>query len=252
MTDVNNISDDDLVLLYYGEQEDPELATTVARSEELTERFEALAAELQLADAYQPPEREAAYGEAVWRRIAPRLDSEEPGLMQSLVRAWQAMATPRFSLAGVAGVALVTVLAFALGRVVTGPGASPARPDPVAATVSIDPERLLTASVGRHLEQLDQALTEFVNAAEPGTLPSEWATNMLVANRLYRLSASARGDRKLARFLADIEPLLIEMAYEAQAGSGTTFERMQDEVRSKMLFRVRVMNARLNQPQIKT
>jgi len=252
MTDLISISDDDLVLLYYGEQDDPQLAAAVARSDLLTARFEALSAELRMADAYQPPERDKGYGESVWRSIAPRLEREEQGFVQKLAQGWRAVSRPRFSFAGMASVVLVALLAFALGQVATRPGATPPGQTPVATSASIDPERLLAATVGRHLEQLDQVLTEFVNTSEPGAMPSDWATDMLVANRLYRQSATARGDRKLAGFLADIEPLLIEMAYEAQVGSGTTFERMQDEVRNKLLFRVRVMNTRLNQPQIRT
>jgi len=36
------ISDDDLTLLYYGEHDDPEFAAKVARSKELSARFDAL------------------------------------------------------------------------------------------------------------------------------------------------------------------------------------------------------------------
>ena len=53
------ISDDDLVLLYYGEHEDPGLAARVASDEELSRRFDAIGAELGQLDRYAPPPRDA-------------------------------------------------------------------------------------------------------------------------------------------------------------------------------------------------
>ena len=93
-------------------------------------------------------------------------------------------------------------------------------------------------------------LTQFANASETSASEAEYATDMLVANRLYRNAAASQGNSKLAAFLAELEPLLIEMAHEAQSGSPATRERMQKEVRDGLLFRVRVMNKQLNKPEI--
>jgi hypothetical protein len=93
-------------------------------------------------------------------------------------------------------------------------------------------------------------LTQFANASDESASEAEYATDMLVANRLYRNAAVSQGNQKLAAFLAELEPLLIEMAYEAQSGSPATRERMQQEVRDGLLFRVRVMNKQLNKPEI--
>ena len=59
---MTKITDEELVLLYYGEHDDPTLASRVAESEELSARFDALCAELKLADAYRPPHRGSDYG----------------------------------------------------------------------------------------------------------------------------------------------------------------------------------------------
>ena len=115
---------------------------------------------------------------------------------------------------------------------------------------SVDSGRLLTHSVSTHLEQVNLVLTQFANTTGASNNESEDATDMLVANRLYRQAAVSQGNHKLAAFLADLEPLLIEMAYEAQSGSPATRERMQQEVRDGLLFRVRVMNKQLNKPEI--
>jgi len=250
---MKNITDDDLTLLFYGEHENPALAATVAESEELSARFDALCAELRLADNFVPPHRGDDYGADIWQQISPHLDGERVE-SNSRIKTWLAsLSQPRFSLAGALSLALVAVLAFTLGRnggqeSINVPG------DPLNSTTvalaGIDSNRLLTHSVSGHLEQVNLVLTQFANASESSASEAEFATDMLVANRLYRQAATSQGNHKLATFLADLEPLLIELAYEAQSGSPATRERMQQEVRNGLLFRVRVMNKQLNKPQI--
>ena len=250
---MNKITDDDLTLLFYGEHDDPQLAARVAESEQLSGRFDALSAELKLVDSYHPPHRGSDYGSDVWQQISPRL-AEEKSATGGWIRSWLAgIAQPRFSLAGALSIALVVALAFTLGR--NGGHDSINQPlNPVNGTAvalaSIDSERLLTRSVSGHLEQVNLVLTQFANTAESSSSETEYATDMLVANRIYRQAAVSQGNHKLAAFLAELEPLLIEMAYEAQSGSKATRERMQNEVKNGLLFRVRVMNDQLNKPQI--
>jgi len=252
---MRKITDDDLTLLFYGEHDDPALAATVAESTELSARFDALCTELRLADAFVPPHREADYGAKVWQRISPRLETGRNS-STSRWKAWiSSIVQPRFSLAGAVSLALVVTLAFMLGRnggqdIITNPG-DPLDGSAVAGTLaSIDSGRLLTHSVSGHLEQVNLVLTQFANSSESSPGEAGYATDMLVANRLYRQAAVSQGQHKLATFLATLEPLLIEMAYEAQSGSPATRERMQQEVRDGLLFRVRVMNKQLNKPEI--
>ena len=250
---MNKITDDDLTLLFYGEHGDPQLAAMVAESEELSARFDALCAELKLVDAYHPPHRGSDYGSDVWQRISPQLAAEHNGV-SGRVRTWlTSIAQPRFSLAGALSIALVAALAFTLGR--NGSQDSfnqPSNPvnGPAIALAGIDSDRLLSHSVSGHLEQVNLVLTQFANTNVSTGSEAEYATDMLVANRLYRQAAASQGNHKLATFLAELEPLLIELAYEAQSGSPVTRERMQNEVRNGLLFRVRVMNNQLNKPEI--
>jgi hypothetical protein len=118
------------------------------------------------------------------------------------------------------------------------------------ALAGIDSQRLLTHSVSGHLEQVNLVLTQFANSSKASATEAAYATDMLVANRLYRQAAFSRGNHKLAAFLADLEPLLIEMAHGAQSDSAATRERMQQEIRDGLLFRVRVMNKQLNKPEV--
>jgi len=250
---MNKITDEDLILLFYGEHDDPDLAAQVARSEELSARFNALRADLKLADTYRPPHRGTDYGSDVWQRISPRL-AEEDSRSDNSARNWlSAFSRPRFSLAGALSIALVATVAFMLGR--NGGENVFEQPTGVlngttVALADIDSNRLLAHSVSGHLDQVNLVLTQFANSKEPDSNEATYATDMLVANRLYRQAATAQGNLRLAAFLAELEPLLIELAYEAQSGSQATRERMQKEVRDSLLFRVRVMNNQLNKSEI--
>jgi hypothetical protein len=250
---MRNITDDDLTLLFYGEHDDPDLAAMVAGSDELSARFDAMSDELRLADNFVPPHRGDEYGAEVWQRISARLSGEQAETA-GRIKAWlSAVSQPRFSMAGVLSIALVAVLAFMLG---SNGGQTPIMtPDyplgsPAIVLSGLDTKRLLTHSVSGHLEQVNLVLTQFANSSESSDSEAEYATDMLVANRLYRQAAVAQGKHQLATFLASLEPLLIEMAYEAQSGSPATRERMQQEVKSGLLFRVRVMNKQLKKPEI--
>lgn len=250
---MRNITDDDLTLLFYGEHDDPDLAVKVAESTELSARFDALGAELRLADNFVPPHRGDDYGAEVWQQISPQLGSDRPESISRVKALLTSISQPRFSLAGALSMVVVAVLAFTLGRDgVQNPLIDTLNPldSPVIAIAEIDAKRLLTHSVSGHLEQVDRVLTQFVNSSESSAAEAEYATDMLVANRLYRRAAVSQGKHELATFLAGLEPLLIELAYEAQAGSQLTRERMQQEVKRGLLFRVRVINEQLKKPRI--
>ena len=247
------ITDDDLVLLFYGEHEDPDLAAIVARSTELTARFDALRAELKLVDAFVPPHRGDDYGAEVWQEISPRL-ADDATQSKGRIQFWlSSFSQPRFSFGGALAFVLVAALAFTLGRN-NGPEAVTIPSDPLQTAgielAGIDSARLLTSSVSTHLERVDLVLTQFANTSVALAGDADRATDMLVANRLYRQAAVSQGKPKLAAFLAELEPLLIELAYEAHTASPVTRERMQKEVRNGLLFRVRVMNKQLNNSQI--
>jgi len=252
---MKNITDNDLTLLYYGEHDDPALAATVAGSAELSARFESLTAELSRIDSLIPPARDDDFGSEVWRQISPRL-GPAPTRQESPVRSWlAALRQPRLSLAGAFSLILVAALAFTLGRQGSEPlDHSPVIPDqaPAIAMEGLSAGRLLTSSVSGHLDQLNLIFTEFAYSAQANAADAGQITDLLVANRLYRQAAINRGDHQLASFLSGLEPVLIEMAHEAHIGSGVTRTRMQQEIKDKLLFRIRVMNRQLDNTNIST
>jgi hypothetical protein len=252
---MKNITDDDLVLLYYGEHDDPALAATVARSPGLSARFEAISAELSRIDDFVPPGRDDDYGSDVWRRISPQLAAGPDRPPRPWTARWAALGQPRFSLAGALSLVLVAALAFLAGR----QGGAPVDSNPPTVATApasfqaeLDAGRLLTSTVSGHLDQLNLVFTEFANNAGISDANTGHIMDMLVDNRLYRQAAIARGDHQLAAFLSGLEPVLIELAHEAYKGSPATRARMQEEIRDKLLFRIRFMNMQLENPDIST
>ena len=248
---MNKMTDNDLIELYYGEHDDPMLARKVANTPELSARFETLCADLKKVDAFVPPERGEGFGARVWRQITPRLESGSSSAPKGLATWLATLGQPRFSVAGVLTIALAAGLAFWVGRS-TGPETLI---DPLVNAggaartfASIDSSRLLKQTVSGHLSEVNLMLTQFAHEPEPAANAAEWATDMLVSNRLYRRAARSAGNTRLANFLTELEPLLIELAYESYNTSPTTHQRLQQEVNDGLLFKVRVMNKQLDKP----
>lgn len=148
------------------------------KTAELSACFEALSADLKLADNFIPPHRGADYGADVWQRISPRLNAE-PDDSTSRLKTWLAsVSQSRFSLTGALSFALVAVLAFTLGR--NGGQENINTPDkPVnglaTALAGINPNRLLAHSVSGYLEQVNLVLTQFANTSETSSSEAEFA-----------------------------------------------------------------------------
>ena len=100
---MKTISDDDLILLYYGEHDDTNLARTVAADAELSRRFQALNLELGAVDALVPPQPASDFGAQIWQRLVPQLQ-DSPASRSSWFSGWS---QPRFSMAGVFSIAII-------------------------------------------------------------------------------------------------------------------------------------------------
>ncbi len=75
------ITDEQLILYYYGEAADAEeLGRRIEASPELQRRFEALRGVLDAVEEPEIPERHPSYGSAVWHRLAPQLEQRRSRL----------------------------------------------------------------------------------------------------------------------------------------------------------------------------
>lgn len=228
---MKEILDDDLILYFYGEAEDPEaMRAALASTPELAARYDELTRVLATVDALPVPERGPFYGARVWARLEPELAK---GSARRLgLRRW---------LRAAAAAMLLLVIGFALGRY-----GKPERTLSVAAR-----ERILQTAVAGHLDRSERLLIEIANASAGETLDlsaeREWARSLLTANRLYRQSARRGGKPRLADLLAEIEPFLIELAHAPDETSPEAVQELTRRIEEQaLLFKVRVVSERLD------
>ena len=144
-----------------------------------------------------------------------------------------------------AAVAGLLVAAFLAGRY------SP-RPPNVASNTPQVRERVLFVAVGQHLERSQMVLAELVNM-EPkertDIAPERAVARSLVdENRLYRQTAQAAGDTRIASVLDDLERILVEIANSPEDPTPDQLEVLRRRIESEgLLFKVRVVRSHLHE-----
>jgi hypothetical protein len=262
---VKPIDEEDLILFFYGEHPTPaEIERALETDPELRRRLDELRRDLSQVD---DPASEPGPGfeDRLWRRLAPRLerptwrdrlfDFGRLGRLGRLGRPGNGGDAPAFGwrpallAALLAGVALAGYWA---GRRDAAPAPLVAE-DPGPAVVPLVPkaavgrERVLLASVGRHLESSSLLLTDLANAPASGELgdEAEWARALLASNRLYRQAAERAGQRRIVALLDELEPVLVELAHHPSSGGVVELQHRIDE--RDLLFKVRSVGGRLEQ-----
>ena len=254
----NHLSEDELILHYYGEVDRADEARV---DQHLAECGECQAAKAQLqrvlslVETAPPVEARPGFERDVWARLEPQLDANLAGRLLSLVRrlvhrshgeggsakregGW----FPQWALAG--GVAALVLAAFVAGRV-SGGDAVRTTDDP-AVMADASPDRVLHAAVGDHLDRTQMMLTELVNndVDQGDAFAGEQAraSDLVAANRLIRQSASQSGDAGVADVLEDLERVLLEIANAPADVTSNQLSDLKDRITAQdLLFRVRVI-----------
>jgi hypothetical protein len=237
---MNHLSDDDLVLHYYGEDERPRAHLLACA--ECASRYHALTAVLQAVAPVDVPERGDQYGLEVWQRIRHRLP----------VRAawWHGLWSWQGAAAMACGIALI-VVGFTAGRFSTS---TPAGEVAVAPRPASDDEqvrrRVLFLTVADHLDQTDRVLTDVVNA--PGGLDisgeQAWAVDLVANSRLYRQEAIETNETSLAAVLDELERTLLEIVHRPSRVTDADVAEIRRRIDSAaLLFKVRVMSTELRE-----
>ncbi len=212
---MDHVSEEELVLLYYGEAGADDARAHVDTCAVCREELQALQRLLNTMDAGAVPERDAAYGKRVWAAVAAR----------ARVRryAWGAVG------ALAAGLMVGVALQFGGGH---------EAPVPERDNVSA---RVLEAALESHWESSRLVLTEIVNGHDAGDgWTRETAEDLLADNRLYRQTAEAEGQTDTGQLLEDLEEVLVEVAH-APAGS----EELRRRIEAKgVLFAIQVRTGR--------
>jgi anti-sigma factor RsiW len=239
-----HLSDDELILHFYGEttrDEASRIAAHIAGCPECRRADLQLRRVMTLVDSASPVEAPEGFERTAWARLEPRLDER---------RGRRALFPfPQWALAG--GVAALVLAAFVAGRFSGGGPAGIAPSSPVVADATA-PERVLHAAVGDHLDRSQMMLVELANAesdhADIFATEQARAADLVAVNRLIRQSVEQSGDAAVADVLDDLERLLLEIANAPANASSNELTDLQSRITSEdLLFRVRVIASVMRQ-----
>ena len=239
----NHLSEDELILRYYGEIDRADHARVeshLASCAECQSAQEKLRRVMTMVDAASPVEAPPGFERTAWARLEPALDGNRGG--------WRFFWFPQWALAG--GVAALVLAAFVAGRFTGGDGSAPASPGTVVAHV--DPANVLQAAVGDHLDRTQMMLVELANADVDGAdvLAGEQgrAEDLVAINRVIRQSALQSGDAQVVDILDDLERVLMEIANAPANATSNDLTDLQSRItREDLLFRLRVIASEMRQ-----
>jgi hypothetical protein len=248
--DVPHLTDEELLLDFYGEAT-PEQRAAMRAHVESCAPCQALDRELRavlaLVDSEPPAEAPPDFERDMWARLEPHVVS---GFRQTAPIRLKPDATasfefPRWVLA--ASVAALAVGSFALGRVWDTPATSSRTATNEARAVS---QRMLRSEVEEHLERSQRVFVELVNADDTAPVrlagDRERAADLVAAGRLYRYSAEEIGDTETRDLLEDVERVLVEIANGPDAGTSNDLSEVRTRISAQdLIFRLRVTTAEM-------
>ncbi|MEO8670946.1 MAG: hypothetical protein ABI411_06500 [Tahibacter sp.] len=248
---MNRIDDNELILYHYRDGLDAsrigEIAAALAQSPALSERHIILCSTLELADAEAAPQPDEGFERRLWHMLDARIDAASPARtpwwlpLREWLAAWS---LPRPALSGALLVVFALGVAFYAGR-----HSAPA-PDVLAQErANAMATRVLDAYVAEHLRATEGVL---LTAANSDSAPlqagnRELAANLLDSNRLYASAAARAGNTRLADFLRQLEPILIELANRRGDDDIQSIEGLREYLsKTDLLFQVRATQARID------
>jgi hypothetical protein len=243
---MNAISDNDLILYFYQDGLDAEriaeIGAALHDSDALRARYAELQRTLHAVDAGSAIEADAGFTERVWRRLEQRIEETSPASVRDDWRTrlhdlLQSLLSPRFALAATSMLALAVGIGYYAGRSSATHGESA-----MAA-------RVLDAYVVEHLRATEGLLLTAANSDSNDlhASNSDVAATLVESNRLYAAAAARAGNTRLADFLRQLEPVLIDLANQPADASVQSREGLRDYLRkTDLLFQVRATQARID------
>jgi len=236
-----HLTDDELVLHYYGEMSEAAETRACEHLEGCAtcrENLARLQRVMALIDSAPVPEPDEWFERRTWARIQPSLNTVERP------RTWQ---LPWRAIAWGAAAALIIIAAFVAGQFTAQPTAPPVQTATAQPSVG---DRVLIVDLGDHLNRSELALVEFVTGSDGKELAAsrERVEELVSANRLYRSTAITAGDRAVADVLDELERTLIEIAGMPATASTRDLDVMRQRIDARgLLFKVRVMREQLQE-----
>ena len=253
---MQHLTEDDLVLHYYGELEPAVAARTAGHLRECAschDSFTTLQRVLAAVDAVPPVEIREGFERTVWARLQPALDrGPRRGWLS-----WFVLSPAR--LAWGAGVMILIASAFFIGRVSQRATVAPTVAEKTTTTPAANPttslrERILLADLGGHLDRSELMLTELVSVdpSDPADLAAQRqrAEELVADNRLYRQTATANGNTALAAVLDDLEQVLVDVAASPDKATASDVNGVRQRIENKgLLLKVRVLSLEVQKRQ---
>jgi len=230
--------DEELILHFYGEHAAAaELERELAADPELARRYAALRRDLLALDGLKAPEPRPGLEARMWARVSSSLEPRSPRF--ALPTGWLGWAAVS------AAVLVVAFGGFLAGRTVRTRPTEISVAETLKALPPAARDRVLQAALADHLDSSQRLLLEVANGAPSLDEERASASTLLSANRLYRRAAERAGQRRVAAVLAEIEPLLTQLA-DAPESFDLTTTRAQIES-GDLLFKVRITRNNLKE-----
>lgn len=244
----DHLTDDDLVLHYYGEMPAGDETRTEAHlsgcgsCQQQYARLQRVMAVVDSSTAFDAP---AGFERTAWARLEPALPSATRGWLPAFL--WSPV-----RVGWAAGVVILVVAAFAAGRL-SHHAASAAAPAASNARAESAAERVLLVDLGDHLDRSQMVLVELASA-EVGahgfdvSNERERAEELLASNRLYREAALRHGDHAMASLLDDLERVLVDVAASPSTMSKDDLDAIRRRISDKeLLFKVGVVSSQVRE-----
>lgn len=247
---MNHLSEEQLILHYYGEEQGDALAAErhLEDCDECRSLYGSLQRVLNVVDSMPVPQRGPEYGAEVWERIEDRLPRRRRvfGFPHMLPAPWRWAAAS-------AAFAMLLVGAFLAGRFYP-PVRQPvqlAKGTPSLAPAGTDAqtgERILLVAVGDYLERSQMVLIELANANPKASLDisseQERAADLVSESRLYRQTAAHTGNTAVASVLDELDRVLMEIAHAPSRLSPEELETLRQRLEAEgILFKIRVLGS---------
>jgi len=254
---MNPISEEDLVLFHYRDELDAARLAEIERALETDPALSARYAELTQALGRVPkgvPEPDAAFEHRLWTALERRMGrapERRPSFADTLREWFLPMPAARAALASAFAITLALGIGYYAGRhgapgqaptIAAAPRVAPAGSDGTAAA------RVLDAYVSEHLRATEGLLLTAANSDSAAIQDSnrELAAALVESNRLYALAAERAGNTRLATFLRQLEPVLIELANQTPGTDIENSEGLRNYLQqTDLLFQVRATQARM-------
>jgi hypothetical protein len=224
---MRHLSEEDLILIYYGEPGAPEGAHAhLAECGQCKAAADSLAQTLDLCNEWNVPTPDAGFERRVWK-FRPRI--------WSIPRAWIA----------VAAAAAILIAVFLLGRQSRAP-----QPSLIAGLSDQARARILEISLADHLDRAGMLLTEISNAGDSGSMDfaadRSRAQDLVEEGRLMRQTLARQGGSATLTFLDEVERFLVEVANAPDSVGPREVQELQQRIGSNsLLFKVRIIESNL-------